>query len=79
MDEISREASKGDPMIAEQVKNRLWNKSWEEAYTLNFLMGKIIFTSSWWQQDKLENLESKHIPEAIKEKLIKKAKIRRKR
>lgn len=73
-EEISKQVAKGNPQKAEQIKKHLWNKSQEEAYTLNFFMGKIIFTSSWIKQDKLEKLKSEHIPDIIKEEFIKRAK-----
>ena len=58
--------------VRDEVENHLWNKSWDEAYTLNILMGKIKFTSSWAEQDKIEKLNSnKNIPDIIKQEFIK--------
>lgn len=53
-DEVSRQISDGNLTKRDSVKNHLWNKSYEEAYTLNIYMGKIKITSSSSEQNKLE-------------------------
>lgn len=53
-DEVSKQVANGDPQKADQIKNHLWNKSHEEAYTVNFLPNKIKFTSSWAEQAEVE-------------------------
>lgn len=53
-DEASRQVVTGDPQKTELVKNHLWNKSYEEAYTFNFLHKQIKFTSSWADQAEIE-------------------------
>lgn len=74
-DEASKEVANGDPQKTELVRNHLWNKSYEEAYTLNILLGKIKFTSSWAEQDELEKIKSnKNIPDIIKQEFIKRIK-----
>lgn len=75
VDESSREVANGDPQKTELVRNHLWNKSYEEAYTLNILMGKIKCTSSWAEQDELEKIKSnKNIPNIIKQEYLKRVK-----
>ena len=39
IDEASDEVSHGDPVIAQKVKEHLWNKYHDEAYTINILKG----------------------------------------
>ena len=74
-DEVSREVSKGDPLKADELKNHLFNKHYEEEYTLNIFKGKIKFTSSWPEQEKLEKITpNKYIPDIIKQEFIKKTK-----
>ena len=53
VDEVSKEVSK-DPSIATQVKEHLWRKSYDEAYTLNIFKGKVKFTSTWSEQEKFD-------------------------
>lgn len=53
-DEVSKEVSNRDTEKADKIKSHLYNKSWEEAYTINVLKGKIKFTSSWEGQTELE-------------------------
>ena len=70
-DEVSQQVTKGDPDDARLVKKHLLNKTNEEAYTLNFFMGKVRFTSSWGEQDKIEKLKSsKHIPDIVRKELV---------
>jgi hypothetical protein len=70
IDEVSKEVSKGDPAIASQVKEHLWRKSYEEAYTLNLFRGIVKFTSTWSEQDEFEKIKSnKNIPDVIKQEL----------
>lgn len=39
MDEVSRDVAKGDLEIAQKVKEHLWNKFYEETYTVNIIKG----------------------------------------
>ena len=77
-DEVSKQVANDDWQKADKVKNHLWNKSYEEAYTLNILMGKIIFTSSWIEQNEIEKtLANPNFPDIIKQEFIKRAKNRK--
>lgn len=68
-DEASKEVSDGDPTKAIQVKEHLWQKIWEDAYTLNFHRGEIKFTSTWIEQKNFEKY--RHIPKIIRQELNK--------
>ena len=70
INEVSSDASNGNPVLANKIKNHLWKKSYEEAYTINIILGRIIFTSSWRKQDEIEKLKSENIPDVIKQELI---------
>lgn len=53
-DEVSKEVAGGDPTKILRVKEHLWQRCKEEAYTLNLLKGKVKFTSTWSEQDQVE-------------------------
>jgi len=53
-DKVSKQVSNYDLNKAAEVKKDLWDKSFEESYTLNILKGKIKFTSSWVKQNEIE-------------------------
>lgn len=73
--EVSREIHSSDPLQADELKKHLWNKHYEEKYTLNVFKRKIRFTSSWPEQEELEKLtSSKYIPEIIKKEFTKRTK-----
>ena len=45
--------------IQDEVQSHLMNKTLDEAYTINFLSGKILFTSTWEKQSELEKIIKK--------------------
>ena len=44
----------GNPTEQGNIKEHLYNKSYEEFYTLNLFKGKVRFTSSWPEQSEFE-------------------------
>lgn len=71
-EETAKEVAKNNSVTKEEIKEHLVKKLENEAYTFNFLFGKIIFTSSWEKQQKIDRLKSnKNVPEIIRRELIK--------
>ena len=58
--------------IQDEVQDHLVNKVFDEAYTINFVSGKIVFTSTWKEQSELEKIKSnKNIPDIVKQEFVK--------
>ena len=74
INDIGKEISKGDSQKLEQLKNHLFNQTYNEAYTLNIFKGIIKLTSSWANQKEIDNLKSRKLPDAITKELMKKIK-----
>ncbi len=58
--------------VQDEVQNHLVNKVLNEAYTINFISGRVIFTSTWEKQSELEKDKYKRpVPEIIERQLNK--------
>lgn len=70
-EEAAKEVAEGDAGKEDAVRDHLIRKLENEAYTFNFLYGKIKITDSWDKQKEIDELKTnKHIPDVVKKEFV---------
>lgn len=72
-EEVGKESSPNDPHKAREIREHLFNKTFEEAYTVNIFKGRIKLTSSWTEQQEIDKILSTHIQKVVKDELLESA------
>ena len=69
-DKASKETSDGDPIKENQIKEHLWQKYMNDAYTLNFYKGQVRFTTNWYEQKGFDSIKT--MPKVVRDEINKK-------